>query len=289
MVPGLPVRARSAGPEGLSFCPFGRRPRRRRGRRAGRRPGRRRPRCRPTAGPARGSTSSGEPADRGVGHAAGCSISDSTPPSDSASVNTRVARDDLERRGLAAASGERHHAAEVAHLLRGDLVAGVVGQARVEHPVDRGVRGEQLDDRAGRSRSARPCARASVLIPRSTSQQSNGAGTAPIAFWRNAEPLGQRVVVGDDDAADHVGVPAQVLRRRVHDDVGAERERLLEVRRGERVVDDDAARRRSCATAATAAMSTIASSGLVGVSIHTSFVVVAPSRRDRAEVVRSPA
>ena len=43
----------------------------------------------------------------------------------------------------------------------------------------------------------------------------------------------------DERAAEHVGVAAEVLGGRVHDHVGAERERLLQVRRGEGVVDDD--------------------------------------------------
>ena len=42
-----------------------------------------------------------------------------------------------------------------------------------------------------------------------------------------------------DEPADDVGVAAEVLRRRVEDDVGPELERPLEVRRGEGVVDDD--------------------------------------------------
>ena len=47
--------------------------------------------------------------------------------------------------------------------------------------------------------------------------------------------------VGDrDEPAQGVGVAAQVLRGGVHDDVGAERERALEIRRGEGVVDHDA-------------------------------------------------
>ncbi len=47
-------------------------------------------------------------------------------------------------------------------------------------------------------------------------------------------------VRGDDQrAADDVRVPADVLGRRVHDDVGTERERVLQVGRGERVVDDE--------------------------------------------------
>ena len=53
------------------------------------------------------------------------------------------------------------------------------------------------------------------------------------------EPLGDAVVGGDGDAADHVAVAVQVLRRRVIHDVGAERQRTLEVRRSERVVDDE--------------------------------------------------
>ena len=54
-----------------------------------------------------------------------------------------------------------------------------------------------------------------------------------------AEPFGDIVAPGDEHAADHIRVPVQVLRRRVQNDVGAELERLLEVRRGEGVVDDE--------------------------------------------------
>ena len=45
--------------------------------------------------------------------------------------------------------GERNHAAEVAHLLGRGGVAGMVGQLRVEHPVDGGMGGEQVDDGPG--------------------------------------------------------------------------------------------------------------------------------------------
>jgi hypothetical protein len=75
------------------------------------------------------------------------------------------------------------------------------------------------------------------LIPRRTSHESNGPGTAPSDFWRKA--LGDRRVVRGEEAADHVRVPAEVLRRRVEHDVGADLERVLEVRRREGVVDDD--------------------------------------------------
>ena len=60
-----------------------------------------------------------------------------------------------------------------------------------------------------------------------------------MAFWWKAILLGELEVAHDERAADDVGVPAAVLRGRVHDDVGAERQRLLEVRRREGVVDDE--------------------------------------------------
>ena len=58
------------------------------------------------------------------------------------------------------------------------------------------------------------------------------------------EALRDRRVVRADEAADDVRVAAEVLRRRVEDDVGAEVERVLEVGRRERVVDDDERARR---------------------------------------------
>jgi hypothetical protein len=61
---------------------------------------------------------------------------------------------------------------------------------------------------------------------------------------------------------------AEVVRRRVEDDVGAQRERLRQVRRGERVVDTTIAAALRAVSAA-ARMSTMFSSGLVGVSSQT--------------------
>src|SRR5439155_1415895 len=43
----------------------------------------------------------------------------------------------------------------------------------------------------------------------------------------------------DEVAPDDIAVPAEVLRRRVHDDVGTELQRTLQSRRGEGVVDDE--------------------------------------------------
>ena len=76
-------------------------------------------------------------------------------------------------------------------------------------------------------------------------------------------------VVRDGEAADHVGVAAEVLRRRVHDDVGAEVERALEVGRREGVVDHEERACRLRRLVAAAAMSADVSSGFVGVSSQT--------------------
>ena len=84
------------------------------------------------------------------------------------------------------------------------------------------------------------------------------------------DDIGDGIVIRDRDAADNVGVAADVLRRRVDDDVGAECQRLLEVGRGERVVNGDELA--FAASATTAAMSISLSSGLVGVSIQNNFV-----------------
>jgi hypothetical protein len=52
------------------------------------------------------------------------------------------------------------------------------------------------------------------------------------------ESLSEAVISNNGAAADHVTVPVEVLRRRMEDDVGTQIERALEVRRGERIVDD---------------------------------------------------
>ena len=127
----------------------------------------------------------------------------------------------------------------------------------------------------------------SVLVPRSTRKQSIGGWHGADRVLQERERVAQlRGRVDDQRAADDVGVAVQVLRHRVRDDVGAELERALEVRRHERVVDARAARRARWQTSATAAMSTSLSIGLVGVSTHTSFVLRLDRRRDALGVAR---
>ena len=166
-----------------------------------------------------------------------------TPPSDSARVKTSVRLQTSSASSSPPATRKRDHAAEPAHLLlrrrRGPGARAGPGRA------PGATRGWPTRNSATRSAlsQCRSMRTARVFRPRSTSQASNGPGTAPMAFWwkrRRVAPAERRRRVRDDQrAADDVGVAADVLGGRVHDDVGAERERALQVRRREGVVDDE--------------------------------------------------
>ena len=140
------------------------------------------------------------------------------------------------RRRLAAAQREAHHPAEVGHLLRRGGVTGVVGEAGVEHPLDGAGDREQLDDGPGVGAVAvHPHGERLDAAEHEVAVERGRHGTGRVLD--EAQALGEVVVVDGDEPADHVAVAAEVLGGRVHHDVGAERQRLLQVGSGERVVD----------------------------------------------------
>ena len=100
------------------------------------------------------------------------------------------------------------------------------------------VRGEELGQRQAVGVVLLPSAARSVLVPRSTSHESNGLRMAPGGVLHELQPLDVVVAHGDDDAADAVAVAVQILGRAVGDQIGAELDRPLDVRAGEGVVDD---------------------------------------------------
>ncbi len=117
-------------------------------------------------------------------------------------------------------------------------MAGMRGQAWVQHLLDARVAVEELGDR--------PAVLGVLLHPqrqRLDSAQHEPAverpGNGPERLLQERQALGDGRIVGGDEAADDIGVPAEVFRRRVDDDVGAELERLLQVRARERVVHDE--------------------------------------------------
>src|SRR5262249_48373004 len=78
----------------------------------------------------------------------------------------------------------------------------------------------------------------SVLMPRSTSQESNGDRIAR-AVLNEGEPLEVLRALRHDDAADRVGMSVQELGRGVIDEVRAEAQGSLQPGRGEGVVHHD--------------------------------------------------
>ena len=97
--------------------------------------------------------------------------------------------------------------------------------------------GEHVDDALGVARVA-VHAHAQGLDAAQHQPRVHRAGNGADRVLVEGDLLGDAVVGEDHRSPDDVGVTAHVLRRRVHDDVGAERDRLRQIGRGERVVDD---------------------------------------------------
>ena len=152
-------------------------------------------------------------------------------------LEDRRAGDEVDRLRLGLQQ-ERDHAAEVAHLGARDVVARMVRQAGVEHALDGRVPVEELGDLPG-VLGVLAHAHRERLDPAQDEPRVEGAGDGAERLLQEVEAFRQRVVVRRDEPADRVAVAAEVLRRRVDDDVGAELERLLQVGRRERVVDDE--------------------------------------------------
>src|SRR5205823_13593279 len=122
---------------------------------------------------------------------------------------------------------EGDHPAEVMHLPRGNRVARVSRQARVEHLLDARMPFEEARDRV----------RVMAVLPHPDGQRLDTAQDEPAVEWtgdraerllQEREPLSDRRIVRGREAADDVGMAAEVLRRRVDDDVRSQLERALE-------------------------------------------------------------
>ncbi len=118
--------------------------------------------------------------------------------------------------------------------------AAEAGPAHVVHVRDGA---QQLDRPRPRCARAPPCAGAGCAGRGARGSSRTGPGTAPTAFWTKRRRSYHSRSRAIDRPADDVRVPAEVLGRRVHDEIGAELERPLVGRRRERVVDRDEAPR----------------------------------------------
>ena len=213
-------------------------------------------------------TSNPEPSSDACVIAPGCSIRLSTPPRLSASDHTPVSVSACVGRGAPAVHAEADHAPEAAHLPPGHGVARIALEARVEDLGDGRRRREQRRD-ALRVVAVALHAHRERLQAAQREEAVERRRNPAERVLEEAQPLAHRAIARADEAADDVGVAADVLGRRVHDDVGAQLERLLQVRARERVVDDQQRRRRRARRRRSRAMSSTFSSGFVGVSIQT--------------------
>ena len=142
---------------------------------------------------------------------------------------------DLAGRRLAALELHRDHAAELLHLLLGQLVAGVRGQARVQHGLHLGALQQPFGHGLGVvAVPVHPDAQG--LEPAGGEEGVHRAGHGADGELHEADLLGQFGVLDHDRAAHHVGVAADVLGGGVHHDVGTQGERGLQVGRREGVV-----------------------------------------------------
>src|SRR5215217_2220912 len=132
---------------------------------------------------------------------------------------------------------EREHPTEEGHLLGGHPVPGVRLEPGVEDLGDRGVPVQETRD-PRRVLRVRPHAVGQGLDAPEGQPALEGRGDPPALRVLDLPDLPERPVValGDHHPSHHVRVAAQVLRRRVHHQVGPELEGALQDRRGPGVV-----------------------------------------------------
>jgi hypothetical protein len=167
---------------------------------------------------------------------AGCATRLSTPPSDSASENRRSPPTNILDGVGAALEFDADHRAETALLAFGYRMPGCVGSPGS----GRGARLADLTSQAASAfalvswRLTRGC---SVRKPRKVRKLSKAAPVMPSAFAHQASCCASSAAAATHRTADDIAVAVDVLRGRMHHDVGAEGERILQRWRQEGVVD----------------------------------------------------
>ena len=174
--------------------------------------------------------------------------------------------------------------AEPSHLPLREFVLRMIGQARVVHQRHLGVRRQERGDALG----------VGVVALHADGQRLGAAQHQPrvhrpqdgaLGVLHELQPLGVLVAHAHHDAAHAVAVAVQELGGAVQHEVGAELDRPLRVGAGERVVHHhgDAA---VVGHRDTAARSVMRSTGLVGVSTKSIFVLGLKAARGGVEVRR---
>src|SRR5262249_38170967 len=140
---------------------------------------------------------------------------------------------------LAARQFKRHQVAATAHLPVDELGLWMVGLPGVDYARNRAVSGQIIGD-PSRARTMGPDPQ---LQGFQTLEQHPGIERAqgwPGMAQEGRQLLSDESFGTEDDAAKAAPLSVDMLGRRVDDDIGTQRERPLQDRRGEDVVDDEA-------------------------------------------------
>jgi hypothetical protein len=162
---------------------------------------------------------------------AGWPISDSTPPK----LSAPGAGEQLQGRVLAAFDADGDHAAEITHLAFGDLVARMLREAGIVDALDLRLFGQP----------ARQFPRVGAMPLHANGQGLDAAQHQPRVEGARDGAGGvlieldrlHQLFPANHRAAHHIRMTAQVLRRTMDNEVGAELDRLLQIRRREGVID----------------------------------------------------
>ena len=170
---------------------------------------------------------------------AGAVLDQAVRPAQAGGADEELASRRHAERGLArSAYLEREHAPERRHLPRRHFVPGVVRQSRIVHLLHRAVFAEESRHPHGvfRLRAHPPGQGIDAPQRQPAIERRRHAAAIALRFARAFEQV--VLMPRDQRPADHIAVPADVLRRGVHHHVDPAIERLLQHRRGERAVAD---------------------------------------------------
>ena len=132
---------------------------------------------------------------------------------------------------------DREHPSTAAELPRGNLVLGMRGAWRVPHPAHAGPALQQVREHRRRRLVAFHPERERGDAAQDE-ERAEGRQRAAGVHVERPDRVDQRAAPGDR-TGQHVGVPGDVLRGGLHDEVGAQLEGPAQVGRGERVVHDE--------------------------------------------------
>ena len=138
---------------------------------------------------------------------------------------------------LPPATSKATQRAAAAHLAARELRLRMIGAAGIEHADDVRAAGEEIGDPLGRAHLRLDPDRQRLQRLQQRPGVERREARAGLA-QEVVDMVGDEFLARENDAAEHPALPVDMLGRGIDDAVGAERQRMLEQRRGENIVDD---------------------------------------------------